>query len=178
MPGALRKDPTKFFSCSGITIRFRHLPSESYWCEKAEKCNQMSNQVERVHCPRWTSRQNSGRSTKLFCRRKTFFAAAAHDSPPNLGTNPLNWQDLERSVQKRQQSNNLQDVLPRYWQNSTQDTHFHCNVPITMGHCRRHFHLPRIVLHPNGLCDTCDIPETVEHFLMQCGKYAEARRKL
>jgi len=58
-------------------------------------------------------------------------------------------------------------------------------IPITTaifllgtGHCRLHSHLHKIRLHPDGLCDTCDIPETVEHFLMQSGKYAEARHKL
>jgi len=41
-----------------------------------------------------------------------------------------------------------------------------------------HSHLHKIGLHPDGLCDTCGIPETVEPFLMQCRKYAEARHAL
>jgi len=41
-----------------------------------------------------------------------------------------------------------------------------------------HSHLHIIGLHPDGLCDTCGIPETVEHFLMQCSNYVEARHTL
>jgi len=45
------------------------------------------------------------------------------------------------------------------------------------GHCKRHFHLNRIRLYSNGLCNECNTPETVEHFLIQCDKYAKARHK-
>jgi len=46
------------------------------------------------------------------------------------------------------------------------------------GHFTLHSHLHKIDLQAHGLCDTWDIQETVEHFLMQSGKYAEARYEL
>jgi len=57
------------------------------------------------------------------------------------------------------------------------------HIPATIfrlraGYCRLHSHLYKISLHPDGLCDTCGIPETVEHFLIQCSNYAEVRHTL
>ena len=54
------------------------------------------------------------------------------------------------------------------------------HIPATIfrlhtAHCRLHSHLHKIGLHHDGLCETCDIPEAVEHFIIQCGKYAGAR---
>jgi len=63
----------------------------------------------------------------------------------------------------------------------TNRTHMHTLATMfrfRAGHCRLHSHLHKIGLHPNGLCDTCGIPETVEHFIRQCGKHAEARHTL
>jgi len=31
--------------------------------------------------------------------------------------------------------------------------------------------MSRIGLHPDGLCDQCEIPETVEHFIEVCPKF-------
>ena len=47
-----------------------------------------------------------------------------------------------------------------------------------MGHCQLYHHMSRIGLHPDGLCDQCEIPETVEHVIEVCTKFAEARRRL
>jgi len=38
--------------------------------------------------------------------------------------------------------------------------------------------MSRIGLHPDGLCDQCEIPETVKHFIEVCPKFTEARRRL
>jgi len=38
--------------------------------------------------------------------------------------------------------------------------------------------MSRIGLHPGGLCDQCEIPETVEHVIEVCPKFTEARRRL
>ena len=38
--------------------------------------------------------------------------------------------------------------------------------------------MSRIGLHPDGLCDQCEIPESVEHVLEVCTKVTEARRRL
>jgi len=45
-------------------------------------------------------------------------------------------------------------------------------------HCHLNHHLSRIGFHPDGLCDQCEIPETVEHFIEVCPKLTEARRRL
>ena len=47
-----------------------------------------------------------------------------------------------------------------------------------MGHCQLYHHMSRIGLHPDGLCDQCEIPETVEHVIEVCTKFAEARLRL
>jgi len=48
--------------------------------------------------------------------------------------------------------------------------------------CTSHRHLnhrmSRIGLHPDGLCDQCEIPETVEHVTEVCTKFSEPRRCL
>ena len=36
------------------------------------------------------------------------------------------------------------------------------------GHCQLNHHMSRIGLHPDGLCDQCEIPETVEHVIEVC----------
>ena len=38
--------------------------------------------------------------------------------------------------------------------------------------------LARIGLHPDGLCDKCEIPETVEHVIEVCTKFTDSRRRL
>jgi len=38
--------------------------------------------------------------------------------------------------------------------------------------------MSRIGLHPDGLCDQCEIPETAEHVIEVCTKFTEARRRL
>ena len=43
---------------------------------------------------------------------------------------------------------------------------------------RTNHHISPIGLHPDGLCDQCEIPETVEHVTEVCTKFTEARRRL
>ena len=43
------------------------------------------------------------------------------------------------------------------------------------GHCCLNGHLARINCHQDGMCDTCNRPETVKHFLMKCSKYTNQR---
>jgi len=38
--------------------------------------------------------------------------------------------------------------------------------------------MSRIGFRPNGLCDQCEISETVEHVIEVCIKFTEARRRL
>ena len=44
--------------------------------------------------------------------------------------------------------------------------------------CSLHYHLHRIGLHPKGLCEECNLRETVEHFLIHCEQYTSARTKV
>ena len=44
------------------------------------------------------------------------------------------------------------------------------------GHCHLNHHISRIGLHPEGLCDRCEVPETVENVIEVCTKFTEARR--
>jgi len=37
--------------------------------------------------------------------------------------------------------------------------------------------MSRIGLHPDGLCDQCEIPETVQHVVEVCPKFSEAQRR-
>ena len=46
------------------------------------------------------------------------------------------------------------------------------------GHCHLNHHVSRIGLLPDGFCDQCEIPETVEHVIEVCSKFSEARRRL
>jgi len=38
--------------------------------------------------------------------------------------------------------------------------------------------MSRIGLHPDRLCDWCEVPETVEHVIEICTEFTEARRRL
>jgi len=39
---------------------------------------------------------------------------------------------------------------------------------LRLGKCRLNNNLHKIRRHENGLCDTCKVPETVQHFLLDC----------
>jgi hypothetical protein len=39
---------------------------------------------------------------------------------------------------------------------------------LRLGKCRLNFYLHEIKCHPTGLCDTCKVPETIEHFILNC----------
>jgi len=38
--------------------------------------------------------------------------------------------------------------------------------------------MSRIGLHPDWLCDRCEVPETVEYFSEVCTKFTEVRRRM
>ena len=46
------------------------------------------------------------------------------------------------------------------------------------GHNRLNMHLHKISLHNSGLCDFCEEPETVKHYLLDCLKYQHLQEKL
>ena len=46
------------------------------------------------------------------------------------------------------------------------------------GHCQLNHHMSRIGLHPDALCDQCEIPETVEHVIEVWPKFSEALPRL
>ena len=39
---------------------------------------------------------------------------------------------------------------------------------LRLGKCRLNYYLNVMKCHPTGLCDTCKVPETIEHFLIDC----------
>jgi hypothetical protein len=39
---------------------------------------------------------------------------------------------------------------------------------LRLGHCSLNNYLRRVGRHTTGLCETCRVPETVEHYLMSC----------
>ena len=43
------------------------------------------------------------------------------------------------------------------------------------GHCRLNYHLHRIAKHQTGLCQVCNVPESVSHFLFHCPHYIHFR---
>ena len=43
------------------------------------------------------------------------------------------------------------------------------------GHCRLNYHLHRIAKHQTGLCQVCNVPESVSHFLFHCPHYFHFR---
>ena len=44
--------------------------------------------------------------------------------------------------------------------------------------CRLNSYLHKIGLHVSGLCDLCNVPETVEHFILKCKKHSDLREAL
>lgn len=47
-----------------------------------------------------------------------------------------------------------------------------------IGHTGLNASLYKIGKHPDGKCDYCDKEETVQHVLMECGRYVEERKAL
>jgi hypothetical protein len=43
-----------------------------------------------------------------------------------------------------------------------------CISRLRFGHCRLNAGLYKIGCHEDGMCDTCGVPETVEHYLLEC----------
>ena len=46
------------------------------------------------------------------------------------------------------------------------------------GHNRLNMHLHKLGLHNSGLCDFCEEPETVKHYLLDCLKYQQYQENL
>lgn len=46
---------------------------------------------------------------------------------------------------------------------------------IRLGKCRLNYYLYVIKQHENGMCDICNVPETIEHYLSNCTKYNRER---
>ena len=79
------------------------------------------------------------------------------------------------------------DAAQHYKSMITCTTNIDLNMPkwytttlfrLMSGHCKLNAHLKRIGLHDTGKCETCEVDETVEHFLMQCPRYAPARNTI
>jgi len=69
-----------------------------------------------------------------------------------------------------------EEMLPVLLRSSLPIRYLSTNVfRLCTGHCQLKHHLSRIGFHPDELCDQCEIPETVEHFIEVFPKYSEAR---
>ena len=53
-----------------------------------------------------------------------------------------------------------------------------CMTRIRLGNCWTNARLHKIKCHENGLCQTCQVPETVEHYLLHCIKQAALQEML
>jgi ribonuclease HI len=42
---------------------------------------------------------------------------------------------------------------------------------LRLGKCRLNYYLHKINKHPTGLCDFCNQPETIQHFILECPHY-------
>ena len=49
---------------------------------------------------------------------------------------------------------------------------------LRMGHCGLALDLVIIGKQPDGLCDTCQKDETVDHVLMECNRFMEERKRM
>ena len=49
---------------------------------------------------------------------------------------------------------------------------------LRVGSCMLNETLFKLNKHNNGKCSHCDVPETVQHFLLDCGAYREHRNEL
>ena len=47
---------------------------------------------------------------------------------------------------------------------------------IRLGKCRLNYYLHDINCHENGLCDSCQVSETIEHYLLECKRYKNERK--
>ena len=77
------------------------------------------------------------------------------------GNTGRNYYNIERVVSNKTKYNN---------QNRSEDTMI---TRMRIGKCYLNSYLHKIKRHPTGLCDTCNNPETIEHFLKQCQKNTE-----
>ncbi|KAG8928197.1 hypothetical protein FRC01_006320, partial [Tulasnella sp. 417] len=51
-------------------------------------------------------------------------------------------------------------------------------VQLRTGHIALNFYLHRFARHNTPLCPTCEEPETVEHFILDCARYRRERSTL
>jgi len=141
-------------------------------------CGIPGNEIVAIPWPRWLHpKTDIGTSAKLVAKLRT----PAWASQIYVSTCATAMITFECQVSKWPEGNILQSHLyptterrlatcpRRYSQSATL-------FRLRMGHCKLHFHLFQLGLH--GLCDVCEIPEIVSHFLLICPKYHAQREIL
>jgi len=84
------------------------------------------------------------------------------DWTKNQSINTNNYRNWQRTVSK----------ALKHTENSRQ--HQVLITRLRLGACGLNYHLHRIGCHDNGFCTNCNVPETVEHFLLNCPQSAIA----
>jgi ribonuclease HI len=66
-------------------------------------------------------------------------------------------------------------ILPLQLQNRHMETTIY---RLRTGHCNLNSHLHKIGLHDSGLCDFCEEPETVKHYILDCLEFQQYQEKI
>jgi len=96
---------------------------------------------------------------------------------------------LETSEAQKLATDYVYKLWQQYWENSTTGRHLYYLQPTVrtkqsfslsirsaqvllrrfrLGKCRLNYYLHQMSLHQTGNCDFCGLPETIEHYLIEC----------
>ena len=70
---------------------------------------------------------------------------------------------------------NIQQKIPTYTRNRREEIVL---FRLRIGHINLRAHMSRFEIGNTNLCDTCQTPETIEHFLLECNKYQAPRNAM
>ena len=129
-----------------------------------------------------------------------------NDRADELAKAPLQHQDVDIIIRReiRDRYKDIDEITRELWQtrwdNETTGRHCYSIQPqvgkaakytnrncrkkeviisrLRLGRCRLNAYLHDMDIHTDGLCNTCDTRETIEHFLMSCQQQAILRIKL
>jgi len=122
---------------------------------------------------------------------------AAKTSQRNLSRTPLP-KPLTKLAGKKHLKSILSVKVQNNWESAANGRHLHCIMPLRikprrstlprwkqrvlnrlrLGSAALNVHLSKIGVHHTEMCESCDEPETVEHYLLHCSKYSAHRQKM